>query len=355
MNKYVVALISAIIGFFFVSSPELDLIRYYEYVETFDTKTPILDFILDNFHNNLDFIYYLAFFIIKNIGLNKEIVTALFMGLFYGQIIYFLILSEKIFKVKSKINLVLIEAFAIFSVTPIYTLTISRNAAALSIFFTGLCFLIQGKNIKTTLFFIFSMFTHVVMIVYLLLFVIFYNLNITILFGRKNRNILLIVMTFIGLKSKQWIDVFFEYFLTLPIFTKFTRYGEYFEKDELTGLNKNNIITDSLSYTDTIPIFYNAMILLIGLMIIKKYNHKIIWTAYFFYIFLVISLGFSTMWTERIIMLLMPFQGVVALAVLSENNNNKNFIFIYKTLITFSVIMCFLNLYSYREVLRMSF
>ena len=355
MNKYIVALMSAIIGFYYVCPQTLDLSRYYDITESFDTTVSVLSFALDYFDKNFDFIYFTTFFIAKKIGLYKECVTALFMGLFYSQLIYFLELSEKLFKLKNKSDLVLIEFFAIFSVTPMYTLSISRNAAALSIFFVGLCYLVRQQKLITYFCFLSSLFTHVVMFIYLLGFYLITNFKMFYI-GQKIRIPLLIIATVLGLNSKKWLDSIFNFLLQLPFFSSYERYSGYLsDEDEVNDLNADSTLFDVLAYTDSIPIIYNIFLLLFGLIFLKKYSSPIIFIAYFFYIFLIISVGFSCMWVQRTIMFIMPFQGVIALALLNQKQSDKTFCLIYKTMLLISIIMCFLNLFSYRELIYLSF
>lgn len=355
MNKYIVALIAMFIGFYYVCPPAFDLSRYYETAESFNTTVSVLSFSLDYFDKNFDFIYFTTFFLVKKIGLYKECVTALFMGLYYSQLIYFLELSEKSFKLKRKSDLVLIEFFAIFSVTPMYTLSISRNAAALSIFFVGLCYLLRQKKLITNFCLLFSLFTHVVMFIYLVVFYLITHFKVFYI-GQKIRIPLLIIATVLGLNSKKWLNIIFDLLLKLPFFSIYERYSGYIsDEGETNALNDNSTLLDVLPYTDSIPIIYNILLLLFGLIFLKKYSSPIIFAAYFFYIFLIISFGFSCMWVQRTIMLIMPFQGVIALALLNQKRDDKTFCLIYKTMLLISIVMCFLNLFSYRELIYLSF
>lgn len=343
MNKIIIFFIAGFLGYLYNPNQDMDLYRYYQYADDIDSGISILEFIKATYLVNFDFIYFSFFLLFKKLDIPKELVTALFLGLFYSQTLLFLELVEKkFFNIENKKCINLVKLFSILSVTPIIIFSISRNLAGIAILLIGVNLFLKNKKIYFLLFLL-SIFTHLVMMVYIAGLILFYNFKSIHINKRLYRNIFLIVATVVGLMSKIWIDELLNIIKKVKFFDVYSRYAIYVDQSE----SNLESIFNALVFYDILPILLFSLILLIGLISIKKYNN-ITWVCYYFYIILTVFIGYSATFTQRTIILLLPLQGLIALSVFNEKNKNKKFIFLYKLIITSSIIMILLNIYAYR-------
>jgi|GEM_PF-6208964 len=338
MFKYFIVFILATFAFFFVGSSSLDLGRYYEGAMMLDENTNIITFAVENFKINFDFIYYTSFLIIKKIGLPIQSINFLYVGLYYFMSLKILDLYTNNFRKASPSIINFIVIFMITSVGVYIIFSISRNLAGISFFLIGLYLLLKKKK-YFFIFWILSIFTHTGMFLYISIFAVFY---FVIPYPKKLNNKLLIIllvtsMFFLG----RFLPTILVSISNLPFFDSYSRYLSYTEIDD------NLDLFTYLAPVETIFYYYFALILFIFFLFLKQYN-KVIWAGFGVFLFLVLSFDFSVMFVQRSIMFLLPFQGILAVCIYKENYNKRRNLDFYLLIMTFSIILFFGYLYSYR-------
>lgn len=347
MGKYFVFFVSAILAYAYSPNENLDLYRYYENALLLDPTMPLVDYVENSFAVNFDFVYFATFLIFKKIGIPKEFVTSLYVGLFYSQSIVFVDLIKKDFSRKpNELVVVLIKIFAICTVTPIVTFSISRSLAAFALLLTGINVYLKNNKWLACVLFVFSVFTHVFVSVYLIFMVLFYYSKVFRINNVNYRNFFLVIAASLALTSAYWIDSVIAQFSGLSFFDTYGRYAIYLDNSE----NQFGTIFDILSIYDTVPILTSAGMLLFGLVLLDRYNN-LLWVAYCFCIIFFVCIGFSASLTQRTCMFILPFQGMVAMHVVAQTKKGSKVLLVYYVSLFLCITVWFMNIYSYREFL----
>lgn len=346
VKAFIVFLLSAILAFLFVPDKALDLSRYYNDAAYINTNQPLIAYIKQTYYSNFDFVYYILLFVSKRLSLPVQLVTALSVGLFYSQSVVLInVIQNKYDYQLNRIVRNLIDLFAILSVSFILVFSISRNISALVFLFFGLINFLRG-NKRAVIYFIIACFTHLIIIPYLIFFLIVYYFSTH--FPQKIivRQILILILTVLCINSLYIMNFIFGLISTMPFFEHYGRYMDYliFRKHETFS---------SLGKWDIIMFYSAAFIMLYGLFLIRKYN-ALLWVAYTFYLFLVVSISFSVTLTQRTLIILVPFGGLVVSAFLTQKNKPL-LASVFILLMLISILLFAINVYSYRDFLHFAF
>ena len=340
--RYLIIFGISILAFLFVPFDALDSYRYYLYAKTISPDQSLWEFIKINFIVTFDFVYYLFFYYCNKFGLPYQIVTGFSVGLLYAQTLIFIDLIQNKYEYRlNKWHNLILRIFSILSVSFITVFAISRNVTALMFFFFGINNLIKEKKLKAVLFFIIACFTHVALIPYLLLFLFGIYWKGALLKNILFRRIILVLATIIGMNSASYIVLIMKPLESIPFFQYFAYYSMH-----LIVTGSVSIFNFGLGFGDMLMFFTTSIVLFYGLFFLRKYN-EIIWACFIMYLWLVFSMGYSQMFTQRTLLFLIPFQGAVASAFLSQKNNPL-FVLIYNALLGIAILAFVVNVYSYR-------
>jgi hypothetical protein len=339
MLKYFALLAAGFIAYVVVPHPAMDLYRYYESASSFNLDQSLVEFVSDWFSSNFDFIYFSSFFLARKAGLPVEVVTAVFVGIFVYQVVRILEFVSETYPM-SRSGKLLVPAFALASASIVLLLMISRNVAALAVFFIGVNWLLREKFVRAAIYFLLAVFTHVGLIVYILLFVVSYFVPWLRISSRSRRNAFLLLGSVLFFYSGDLLNSVFGTFSGLSFFTDYARYADYLVQD-------SDIFSD-LAYYDVLPIVFSFGVLVYGLMLVRNFT-ALLWVAFYSCFALAASLGTSTMFSQRTVLFLVPFQGVVALSILRERAIGLRGMFFYKSLLFVGFLLYAINIYSYRE------
>lgn len=333
-----------VLAFLWVPFDAIDSSRYYLAIDTTDANISLNNFILNYYLIGFDFIYYLLFYLCIKLNLPLQIVTGLSVGLlFYNSFIFIDNVKSKYCLQPQKKDEYLLKIFVLFSVSFVTVFGISRNVTALMFLAFGLNKLLNEKYLLSIIFFIIAIFTHIGLIIYLTIFLFGYYWKGKFINSITIRRILLVIATIIGFKSIFWLSHIFSPLNDLSFFKVFSYYSKYLNAEEAT-----NIFLFGIGKWDILMLLTSAITLFYALFFIKKYN-PIIWVCFIAYIWLVFSMGFSQMFTQRTVLFLIILQGCLAISFFGEHRKSL-ITSIYRGLLYLSILAFFLNVYSYRDI-----
>lgn len=317
---------------FYVFPEELDIIRYYEHaIYAAHEYGSVVDYASNLISNQIDFIYSSSLYLAEKNGLHMNIVTILYMSIYYISIFEVLRKGFPYFKIPEYI-LFYVVMFAPF----IWVQSISRNLAAIAVFYLAINSFLDGKILKGLLWMIASMFTHISMLMYL-----------PVVFGAfilKGRNInnkfiylsILGALVFSYIVPSQLLGI-----ISIIMDGDETRYGAVYGSLEAQGA----LMTSSIGYGDKLPIVI-CLAYSILLLFLNKKKDFMYWMLYFLTIMLSFFILSSLMFTNRVIMFMPLFVAYNAYKAYLEGSTQRK-----KILNIISIIGCIvvcLHFYSYR-------
>jgi hypothetical protein len=220
-----------------------------------------------------------------------------------------------------------------------------RNVVAFVFLFIGIINVLRGKK-RYFIYFLLASFTHIFTIFYLLIFFFIYLIHRFLPERRIVIQILLISLTIFFINSLNLLDTLSREIASFPIFEQYSRYLIYF-------VYKNRVSFVYLGKWDALLFYSSATIMFIGLIMSKKYN-LLLWIGAFLYLFLVISINFSVTLTQRNVIILAPFHGIVASVILSQRNR-LYLVLSYLAIVVLQMMLFVINIYSYRGYWNFSF
>jgi hypothetical protein len=332
-----------VLAFLFVPDEALDSFRYYQRAEVNYIGYTPWEIIVESFNENFDFIYYVLFSLLKNYGLPYQLVTGISVAFFFYEALKFIDFNIKRYNYVVQKELKLIaQAFALFSVSYIVIFAISRNLTAFVFFFIAINSFIKGRKLKSIVFFALASFTHFGVLLYITLFFLGYYLTDKVIQANFFKKMTLMLGTILGMFSKSWIVYIFSIISLIPFFNLYDGYLKYLD------ILLANVFTAGLSPYDKIMFFTTGIVMLYGLYHIKVYTPPLK-VAFVVYVWLMISIGFSVMFTQRTVMFLVPFQGLITVAFFAQKNS-KWTTYIFLSLIMVSFVAFIINVYSYRDL-----
>ena len=332
-----------ILAFLFVPDEALDSYRYYESAEVNFIGYSPWEIIVESFNENFDFIYYVLFSLVNNYGLPYQLVTGISVVFFFYEALKFIDLNvlKYNYVVQKELKLIA-QAFALFSVSYIVIFAISRNLTALVFFFIAMNSFIKGKKLKSIVFFALASFTHFGVLLYITLFFLGYYLSDKVIQPNFFKKMTLMLGTILGMFSKSWIIYIFSIISLIPFFNLYDVYLKYLD------VMLANVFTAGLGPWDKIMFFITSAVMLYGLYHIKVYTPTLK-VAFVLFLWLEISIGFSVMFTQRTLMFLVPFQGIIAMAFFAQKNSKlSTYIFLGLIMVSFAAFV--VNVYSYRDL-----
>lgn len=308
----------------------LDLGRYYKQAEI-DVKLydSIFDFIHSQIILNGDFIYFTALYSASRTGIPLSFVTIFFLSLYCISAYGLINISYRINEFK---NIYIIFVLTLCPI--IWILTISRTTAALSFFFLGCLFLKKNQRKKAYLLYIIAIFTHISMILFILLVLVSHSLSK--LRFRKTRSYILLCIALVGYMIPTIIMDIISPYITLIQ----SRYAYYAEMEMQSPL-----FASSLGIGDKVPIIF-IYALQFYLLIKDKRTDWTFWMLYICWSMLSFFIWSDMMMTNRIIMLSVPFVGISFYHLLSCSKNRKKL----QIISCLGILIAIGSLYTYRTV-----
>lgn len=336
--KYIICAFLGLLAFFYNCPPALDLGRYYEEANLIDPDMSLFSYSVKVFEENFDFIYYTFFLVLKKIGLPIECSNLFFVTLYYFMSIKIFEFTVKELRIKWCFFVNYLILFAITSVGLFLTLSISRNIAAICFFLIGLYFLLKGKRLFFV-FWIISIFTHMGMLIFITIYSLFYF----VIPSPKSTYRKIVVLTYLVFSYLfvNYIPFFIGLVLRLPFFDSYSRYLDYSELVVVVNQFSN------LGFIEMIFYYNFAITYFFAFFYLKEYS-RLIWGSFGVFLFLIGNFNASIMFVQRSLLLLLPFQGVLALFFYKENYNNLPLMFVYILLTILSITLFVGYLYSYR-------
>lgn len=324
-----------IIVFSFKCPAALDIIRYYESAQSaVQSYINVEDYVFLQISENVDFIYTSILFIFAKYGISLDIVTSLIISFYY------IFIAKIICKVaETKFNKI-IFLYAILSAPLVWVITISRNVAAFTLFYVAVYYLINHDFKRCLIFCILSIFTHISLIVYVLLLALSYLFEKNNVLNIRVRNIVLIAIIIIAYfmpLSLDYLNVHFSNFLSG------SRYEDYLYTSRSAILETSN-----LGIGDKIPIIFIYLLSII-LLLLDKNKSFLYWFYYFIIILLSFAIHSNIMMTQRYILILPAFIGVALFSIRSRMQSQSGYLSL-SLLSICGIIIMLGGIYTYRNV-----
>lgn len=331
------------LGFFYIPAQDFDLHRYYEFYDRFDERLDFIVSLKDVVEYNLDFIYFLTFMLLKQLGWSANLANGLYVSLYYTSLIK-LISSYGLGVSRRKVLMAMM--FSVLSVPIIYSLSISRTVAALSFFFIALRFDFKKNYSLCFLMFAIALFTHIGMVLYMAPVYLVLKSS-PYLRWTKAFGFIYVTLMVLALTSMSWINQALGVVSGIGFFESYSRYLVYLEQ--------TTSIFDDLSYYDVAPIL---VFFVFGVYMFLRLDRQTPYTitAGFLLLVLGLFLNSSTMFAQRTVMVIAPFFGFLFLEFVRQAKSEicgiskVGFVSVVAVLSVYAI-----NLFGYRSFLAESF
>ena len=326
---YCYLLILAVCAFFvsiYKFPDTLDIIRYYENAkESVSSYHSTLDYLLFQIEYNVDFIYTTLLYIFRKNGVPLNILTILFVAIYYS---YIAKTCRYQYPKFSGFNHIYI--YALLMCVPLdWILSISRTTAAFAFFYVAIFNLLKKKKVGY-IWLLVSLFTHIQMALYLLVLLVAFVFS-KLKIRKKFKIIVLILVVGISLFPEYFVDDVSRLF---GLVGGDLRYGEVYS----TLLAD----TDSLlkaSRIDTGSKMGGVLVYLFSIYLVLTDDRDDVMSWYLYICTLMLCFFFfsSIMMVNRIEMILPLFLGLGLFSKL-ENPKTKAF---HKNVIKIFAVMSF--------------
>ena len=317
---------------FYVFPDSLDITRYYEMAETAVWQYgSVIDYAEYWYETHFDFIYPASLFLAVKMGLSMDIITVLYMSLYY--ICVFEILRKNFPNLRIPGYILL---YGIMFAPFIWIQSISRNLASIAFFYLAVSFILEGKKFKSVACLIISLFTHVSILMYIPLIFIAYFLEKRDVNNKLIGLSIIVALVFSFLAPSQLLDL-----ISFVLDGSDMRYADDYGQLQAQGALQNSYI----GYGDKLPIVF-CLLYSVLLLFINNRKDFMYWMLYILTLMLAFFVFSSLMFTNRVIMLMTLFVVFNAYNVIRYGSTNK-----IKILKTFSIIGCFvvlMHFYAYR-------
>lgn len=279
-----------------VKAEALDVGRYYEMaIENAHVYNNIVFFIKDQIDANVDFIYQTFLYIAAEIGLPFQIITLCFFIVYY--LASYLIVQTYCCP-KSKMLCIIVYALLFSPI--IWILTISRNVAALGLFFIGMLYYLKHKPVSSFFWILLSIFTHVSMMIYAVVFLV----SIYITKSKINlmqRRVLLLILVIVGYVAPSLIiDYLSPYISSLNM-----RYSNYADMAIISPIKATNLSW----FGDKLIILFSWLVSIFCSYYDSR-NDALFWTLYLSTCLLSMFIWSNVMMTNRLMMFMTPLVGI---------------------------------------------
>lgn len=311
---------------------ELDIIRYYEGAEQaiLEFKS-VLDYAEFWFESHIDFIYPSSLYLALKIGMPLNVITIFYMSLYYITIFEIIRKHFPYFKVQGYVFLY-VAMFAPF----MWIQSISRNLAAIAFFYVAIKSLLNNEKLKSILWLIVSVFTHVSMLMYIPVIPIAMYLrsrnisNKLVIFG------VLTTLVFSFYAPSQLLSI-----ISMVLEGGDSRYALAYGDIEAQGA----LMNANIGYGDKLPIVV-CFIFSIVLLLLNKTKDFMYWMLYVLTLMLSFFILSSLMFTNRVIMLMALFVAYNTYKVMNEGDKlSKQIVSFFAFIGSFIVLLHF---YAYR-------
>lgn len=291
--------------------PAHDLFRYYDEAERMNLNQGFGAIISNYYAQNSDFLYFLAFYLVRLIGLPIQIVNGIFVFLFYyATSLLILDLSKwKGYVSKNEINLAL--TFAFCSTPFIFVFSISRNAAALAFLYLALHCLFNKKRFFLVVFTFLAIITHIGIALYIAIIAISIFVSWALHKMDVKKNIVLLAIIF-GAFILYMLKDGLNLILQLSFFETFHYFAQYIDDTGLVSLSEA-----SLGMITTVTLVWVVIIIsILSLNTTLEYPYNFV---LFVLPFLYVSFFISNMFVQRTLMFLVPFNGFLLLGTIGKH------------------------------------
>lgn len=308
----------------------LDIGRYYEDALTYSKIYTLPQYFEKTIDGNVDFIYSCTLFIFAQLGLPLNIVTILFLSLYYISLCEIIRISEPA-KVQG-IILIVILLYCPF----IWIQSISRNAAAIGIYYFAILQFVKKRPILGILFFIISVFTHFSMVMWIIITIIAFCIRRFHLRKFTIISILVAITILAYIVPNYLFDI-----MSLVIGDSESRYVSYAVVSNVSS----PLQSTDIGYGEKIPMLY-CIGFSIYLLIVNQKQNFYYWMLFLLTIFLLFAIFSSMMFTNRTIMIMPLYVGCNVCSIINMKNPK-----IIMQLFMLSIIGCgciFLHFWSRR-------
>lgn len=328
-----IAILMAVAMATFTFPEALDIGRYYMSAKIHAKHYSVIEYIGIMYNSNIDFIYFTALLLANKLSLPSEIVTFLFLTLYY------VCICEMVRLYSLSINLhniaTCIMIFIMLSAPFVWVQTIGRNLGAIALLYWGILCFFKGENKTGIILCIASIFTHFSMAVYIILAIIAYYIQ-SFRISRAFIIIAFVISIFIGIIVPRYLmDLF--YFIAGSADNHYGFYANF--KSYPPILNPN------LGIGDKFPMIFTYLFS-IYIILKNKRQDFFFWMLFIYIIGLSFSLFIDTMLTQRFIMCMPLFLGCNVCSVLRQGNISVNKILQMFCII--GLVTVALHLYTYR-------
>jgi hypothetical protein len=338
----VLAVLVGGLAFFYKPFDALDIYRYYEYGTQLKSFPNISSLISYHFVETLDFLYYTFQYICLVVGLPMSAVTGLSVGILYAQSYKLIDLAKRIYCVRiGRLDSFLVNMLVITTAPVITVFGIGRNTTAVMFAAIGFRKILLNQPGRASAYFALASLTHVAMIPYTLLF----------LFGYYCITVSSVNVYRVAVLSSIATSLFAPFFISalLALAAKFLiletgyDYSRYLDLDGVV-----RVIDFGLGSGDLAVFFSTAGIVLLLLLGQKKTIRPIVLgttvVAYWF----ILALGFSILFSQRTMLLLIPLIGVTSV-LFFEGNPSSYARLGFRAGCAISAVVFLWNVYSYRD------
>lgn len=340
-QKYVFILIFCAIFLSLYKFPDsLDIVKYYESVKyAVNTNISFIDYVIDTFNYNIDFVYFSSLFLFGRLGIDLNFVTWLYISTYFCLIVK---CSDEFAEKRYGLQ-TLIPFIGLFCVPLDWVISISRTVAAITFLYIAIISYQKERLLKCFVFLIISFFTHFLMILFISIFVV------SIVLGKLKikpfiSNIILICFVFVGLVPEILAD---KVSLIFSIVGGETRYGEQYTelmKDMIPILQQSGV-----DYGSKLVALITYLVS-ISFALIDKNRNFMYWGLYIGTILLVFFFHSSLMMVHRTMLYLPIFISASAFSILKTYSNKRS---VYKKMKNVGLLYVFsfiIVLYAAREI-----
>lgn len=315
----------------------LDLVRYYEKAlkASYYFHSP-MQYLLYNIEVNVDFLYNFILYLFAKFGWNLNVVTIMFMFAYSG---IALITWQYCFGERVKLVNV-VTLCGLFSAPIIWSFSISRTLAAVSLLYAAIFFIIRHKYYLALVFCTLSIFTHISMLLFVVLVFFAFFLQKISFINKYYATIFVVasILVYVFAMSSNY----FEPILQLLNMGE-SRYSIYSE------MSKRNFFSNSsLGMYDKLPVLFNLMLCII--MIYFNKVHDFIWWNLYVYTIVLIGVVFTNvMLTQRITIVMPLFIGYNLYACIKNNELSIPYVEnVVSIICCLGLVISFYNVFGYR-------
>ena len=306
----ILIIVFTLLSMFYNPDPAHDLFRYYEEANKMKMSDGFMGTVTYYYSQNSDFLYFVAFYFVRFIGLPIQFVNGLFVFLFYyasTQIILDLARWKNV-SIK-EINHAI--TFAFCSTPFVFIFSISRNTAALAFLFLSIHYFFNKKYYLLVLYAILAVLTHIGISLYIA--IAAFSIAISWVLERFNiTKGFAFIAIFIGGGILYMLKDGLNLILQLSFFDTFHYFAQYLEESSAV-ISLSDASLGTLTTVTLIWVVFIICILALKNQLRYPYNFVL-----FVLPFLFVSFFMSNMFVQRTLMFMVPFNGCLLLGTIGK-------------------------------------